>query len=139
MASEQDANKQVVRDFIAALGRGDAVAMAPLLAPDVEAIATGTSFMSGTRDRDTILSTLGTLGSITKDGIDFDILSMTAEEDRVSAEAKGRSTLVNGTPYNNEYHMLFTLRDGRIVRIREYFCTKLTEDAFGPLLAQQQA
>jgi ketosteroid isomerase-like protein len=139
MAGEQDANKQVVRRFFAALGHGDAAAMAPLLAPDLLAVATGTSFMSGTRDRETVLATLGTLGSITKNGIDFEILSMTAEEDRVSAEAKGHSTLVNGTPYDNEYHMLFTLRGGQVVGIREYFCTKLTEDAFGPLLAQQPA
>ncbi|HET8612768.1 MAG TPA: nuclear transport factor 2 family protein [Sphingomonas sp.] len=139
MKSEQEANKQVVRDFLTALGRGDAEAMAPILSPDVQAIATGTSFMSGTRDRNTILSTLGTLSSITEDGIDFALLSMTAEQDRVSAEAQGRSTLVNGTPYNNEYHFLFTLRGGKIVRIREYFCTKLTEDAFGPLLAGQQS
>jgi len=139
MASEQEANKQVVRDFITALGRGDAEAMAPTLSLDVQAIATGTSFMSGTRDYDTILSTLGTLRSITENGIDFAILSMTAEQDRVSAEAEGRSTLVNGTLYNNEYHFLFTLRGGKIVRIREYFCTKLTEDAFAPLMARQRS
>jgi ketosteroid isomerase-like protein len=139
MAIDIQANKQVVRDFLSALGRGDVEAIARTLSPEVKAISTGTSFMSGTRDYDTILSTAGTLGSITRDGIDFEILSMTAEEDRVSAEAKGRSTLVNGTPYDNEYHFLFTVRGSSIVQIREYFCTKLTEDAFGPLLAQQQA
>lgn len=133
------ANKQVVRDFLAALGRGDVDGIAATLAPEAEAIATGTSFMSGTRDRETILATAGTLGAITQDGIAFEILSMTAEDDRVSAEAKGRSTLVNGTPYNNEYHMLFRIRDGRIAQIREYFCTKLTEETFGPILAQQSA
>jgi hypothetical protein len=133
------ANKQVVRDFIRALGRGDVDGIAATLDPDVKAIATGTCFMSGTRDRGMILSAAKTLDSITQNGIDFEILSMTAEDDRVSAEAKGRSTLVNGTPYDNEYHFLFTVRDSLIVQIREYFCTKLTEDAFAPILAQQNA
>ena len=137
--ADTQANKQVVRDFLSALGRGDVEGIAATLALEVEAVATGTSFMSGTRDRETILSTAGTLGLITKNGIDFEILSMTAEEDRVAAESKGRSTLVNGTPYNNEYHMLFRLKDGKIFQIREYFCTKLTEEAFGPILAQQTA
>lgn len=138
MAIEQ-ANKQVVRDFLSALGRGDASGLAAVLSPDVKAIATGTCFMSGTRDYDTVLSAAGQLGAITRDGIDFTILSMTAEEDRVSAEAKGRSVLVNGTPYDNEYHFLFTVQGGRIVQIREYFCTKLTEEAFAPLIAPRAA
>ncbi len=64
---------------------------------------------------------------------------MTAEEDRVSAEAKGHSTLVDGTRYDNDDQFLFTIRDGKILQIREYFCTKLVDEAFGPLLAKQAA
>ncbi|AMK19819.1 MULTISPECIES: nuclear transport factor 2 family protein [Sphingobium] len=137
MSEELEKNKQVVRAFLAALGKGDVDGLAQVLDPTIQAVATGTSFMSGTRGYDEILSTAGTLGTITKNGIDFQILNLTAEEDRVSAEVRGKSTLTNGTPYNNEYHFLFTVRGGRIVKISEYFCTKLVEDAFAPLMAQQ--
>ncbi len=65
MMTEQ-ANKQIVRDFLVALGRGDVEGLAPILARDVKAVATGTCFLSGTRDYDTILLTAGTLESIVK-------------------------------------------------------------------------
>ena len=42
---------------------------------------------------------------------------------------------MNGTPYCNQYCMVFTLRDGRIVHVNEYYCTILADEAIGPLLA----
>lgn len=92
--------------------------------------------MAGTRNRDELLSAARMPSSITKDGINFEIRHLTAEQDHVSAEVR-LSIMVNGTPYNNEYHFLFTLRDGVIVAISEYFCSKLVEDAFGPIMAAQ--
>jgi ketosteroid isomerase-like protein len=137
MSTQLEANKQLVREFLTALGKGDVEELQRVLDPSAQAIARGTSFMAGTRGLDEILLAAGTLGSITKDGIEFEVVHFTAEEDRVAAEVKGYSTLVNGTPYDNEYHFLFTICDGRIVAISEYFCSKLVEDAFGPLLAAQ--
>ncbi|NWK97906.1 hypothetical protein DM806_20040 [Sphingobium lactosutens] len=137
MSADVEGHKQRVRDFLRFLGHGDVDGLAQILSPDVQATATGTSFMSGTRGYDEILSTAGTLGAITQNGIDFQIVSLTAEEDRVSAEVRGESTLTNGTPYNNEYHFLFTIRGDRIVKISEYFCTKLVEEAFAPLMLQK--
>jgi len=136
MSTGLESRKQVVRDFLTALGKGDVAELARVLDPSVQAIATGTSFMSGTRTYDEVLSTAGMLGAVTQNGIAFEILHLTAEDDRVSAEVRGKSTLVNGNPYNNEYHFLFTIPQDRIVRIGEYFCTKLAEESFGPLMAE---
>lgn len=136
--SERAHNKQVVRSYLAALGRADADGVGATLADDAIVTAIGTSFMSGSRSKEEVVATVGLLGSITQDGIAFDILHLTAEDDRVSAEVKGTATLVNGTPYNQEYHFLFHLRDGKIVRLGEYFCTKRTEECFGPILAVQR-
>lgn len=56
-----------------------------------------------------------------EDHIHIDILGLTAEEDRVAMEAtswlKNRKT---GRTYNNFYHHLFRLRDGKIVLFKEY-------------------
>jgi len=128
-------NKQVAGDFLAALGRGDVETMKSLLTPQSVAICTGTGLLSGTRDYAAICETASGLGRITRAGIRFTIVSMTAEEDRVSCEARGESVLVNGVPYNNEYHFLFTVRDGKVVRMVEYMDSKLTEQVLGPLLA----
>jgi ketosteroid isomerase-like protein len=53
----------------------------------------------------------------------FTIRSLTAEEDRVSAVVDGHATRKTGAAYNNNYHFLFTIRDGMIIAIREYHDT----------------
>lgn len=135
--SEQDSNKQVVRAYLEALGKGDAAGVGATLSPDTQVIAIGTSFMSGTRNYDDVVSTVGMLKSITQNGIAFHIDSLTAEDNRVVAEVHGTSTLVDGTPYNQEYLFLFHFQDGKVTRLVEHFCTKRTEECFGPLMAAQ--
>ena len=127
-------NKQVVREFLKALGSGDVEAMKKLLTEDAKAVCIGTCIMSGTRDKAEILAALTMLGQVTKNGIEFKILNMTAEADRVSCEFEGVSALANGTPYNNQYHFLVFLRDGKISLIKEYMDTKLVDDRFRPLM-----
>lgn len=135
-------NKTIVKNFLAALGRGDVDALRGLLSEDAVAICTGTSLVSGTRSYAEICATAGMLGAIARSGIDFEILSMTAEDDRVSCEVQGHATLINGAAYDNQYHFLFFVRGGRIFRIKEYIDTKLADAVLAPLLqslASQQA
>ncbi|MDB5968396.1 MAG: hypothetical protein JWQ90_846 [Hydrocarboniphaga sp.] len=127
-------NKAVVTAFMRALGSGDLDTLQALITEDIQAVCTGTSVVSGTRHHADICAVAGFLGTVTRGGIDFQILSMTAEDERVSCEVQGYSTLVNGTAYNNQYHFLFFIRDRRVFRIREYIDTKLADEALGPLL-----
>ena len=53
-------------------------------------------------------------------GIQFTVHSLTAEDDRVAAEVESYAPLVNGKVYNNHYHMLFVIRDGKIAIVKEY-------------------
>lgn len=129
-----EANKAVALGFVTALGKGDVPGIATVISQDIEAIATGTCLLSGTRNHADICAAAGLLGLMTKGGIEFKILAVTAEEDRVAVECEGHSTLVTGQPYNNQYHFLFFIRDGKIVRVKEYFDTLLTENLLGPLV-----
>ena len=128
-------NKETVKSFMQALGQGDVEILQTLLTDDAEAVCTGTSVLSMTRDRDTILKTAAVFPLIAKNGIEFSILELTAEEDRVSCDMIGSGELVNGTAYNNEYHFLFYFRDGKICRFKEYLDTKQAEELLVPLLA----
>lgn len=57
--------------------------------------------------------------------------SMTAEADRVSAEGRGHAiNKANERVYDNRYHYLFHLRDGRISQMREYQDTLLAFDVW---------
>jgi uncharacterized protein len=50
----------------------------------------------------------------------LDVLSTTAEEDRVVLEATTRSTTHSGIVYENEFLILFRCRQGEIVSIYEH-------------------
>jgi ketosteroid isomerase-like protein len=64
----------------------------------------------------------GILGAFPK-GLQFEIKTLTAEEDRVAIEVESRGMHVSGRPYHNEYHFLMRIRDGRIVEFKEYLDT----------------
>ena len=66
-------------------------------------------------------------------GIAFTVHALTAEGDRVAAEVESHAPLVNGKVYNNHYHMLFEIRDGKIAVVKEYADTAHARDIFGDL------
>ena len=54
-----------------------------------------------------------------------------AGDDYVAVECRGEMTARSGVPYNNEYCLVFRLRDRKIVEMREYCDSVLTETALG--------
>ncbi|RYD87767.1 MAG: nuclear transport factor 2 family protein [Sphingomonadales bacterium] len=131
-----EANKKVALEFIDSMGRGDEAAFAACLTPDSFALAKGYAQVSGRREHDEMVATAAGFKHIAPEGFKPVIRSVTAEGDRVAVEWEGQATLANGTPYHNQYLMLFTLRDGKIAQVNEYFCTKLADEAIWPLIAK---
>lgn len=130
--SEQ--NKQVVLKFIEAMGKGDVAAAATCIAEDTFTLAKGFGKFAGVRTHDTILATIGAFRQLMPEGMQPDFHSVTAEGDRVVVEFEGNGTLVNGESYCNQYCMVFTLRDGKIRQVNEYFCTILADKVLWPLV-----
>ena len=128
-------NKQVVLTFIEAMGKGDAAAAAPCIAEDTFTLAKGFGKFAGVRTHDTILATIDAFSKLMPGGMEPTIHSVTAEGDRVVVEFEGNGTLVNGEDYCNEYCMVFSLADGRIKQVNEYFCTILADEKLWPLVA----
>jgi len=131
--SEQ--NKQVVIRFIEAMSSGDVATAAPCLAPDATTIAKGFSKFAGVRHYDQIVGMIAAFKQLVPTGLRPTIHAVTAEGDRVAVEFEGNATLANGKSYCNQYCMVFTLRDGRIKQVNEYFCTLLANEALYPLVA----
>ncbi|WP_317930877.1 nuclear transport factor 2 family protein [Halioxenophilus sp. WMMB6] len=132
--SEQ--NKAVVLKFIEAMGKGDAKAAAPCIAEDTYTLAKGFGKFAGVRTHDLILATIDAFHNLMPGGMEPDIISVTGEGDRVVVEFEGNGTLVNGESYGNQYCMVFTLRDGKIRQVNEYFCTILADEKLWPLVSQ---
>jgi len=127
-------NKQVVLTFIEAMGRGDADAAAPCITAETFTLAKGFGKFAGVRTHDTILATIAAFEQLMPGGMEPTIHSVTAEYDRVVVEFEGNGTLFNGEPYCNEYCMVFTMRDGKIAQVNEYFCTLLADQVLWPLI-----
>lgn len=68
--------------------------------------------------------------------LEFTIKSLTAEDDRVVAEAESKATLFNGEPYQNTYVFVFRMRNGRISSVAEHFNAVIVKEKLTPLMQQ---
>ncbi|WP_395337376.1 nuclear transport factor 2 family protein [Novosphingobium sp. BL-8H] len=130
-----EANKRIVIEFIEAFSRGDAVAAEKCLAPDAVTDAKGFGKLSGPRVREMILATTAAFRDLIPTGLRPAFKTVTAEDDRVVVEFEGDAVLANGEAYCNQYCMAFTLHEGRIRHVNEYYCTLLADEKILPLLA----
>jgi hypothetical protein len=64
----------------------------------------------------------------------IEVTGVTAEGDRVAIEGTGRGRLLNGRDYDNRYHFLMIVRDGRVLSVREYMDSQHVADVFEGLL-----
>lgn len=69
----------------------------------------------------------------------FTIDAITAEQDRVIAEARSEATLIDGQDYRQTYVFALRIRDGRIAHIAEHYNALETQAKLMPLMAQLNA
>ena len=74
---------------------------------------------------------IGPLFGQLRAGISSRIDRLVSEGDVVVAETSGTAETLDGVAYNNTYCQIFTIRDGRISQVKEYFDTALTDTVFG--------
>jgi hypothetical protein len=68
--------------------------------------------------------------------IQFTIDALTAEEDRVLAEARSTAKLIDGQDYAMTYVFSFRVRDGRIAWIGEHYNALIAQEKLLPLMAR---
>lgn len=115
--AQLEANKALVRRYfetIASDGFGKAL---ELVAEDAGWWYPRADAGLGKKD---MIAAMDSAGDVTVGNMGSEIVSMTAEDDRVAAEINGSSLRKSGARYDNVYHFLFRVRDGKIVEIREH-------------------
>jgi ketosteroid isomerase-like protein len=127
MTSEQR-NKQLVREFFVLMNRGDVPGLVAAYAEDGGLQTMGRTLISGKFTRAQISAAAGQIYQVFPEGVSFTIDAMTAEGERVAVEAHSQGRHASGTLYTNEYHFLFTFRDGKITLLREYMDTERVTD-----------
>jgi ketosteroid isomerase-like protein len=123
-----EANKQLARAYFAAVTAGDLPD--ELLTPDMTAWTT----TQGPLDKATYQGMVKLLARMCARPLAFTIDSLTAEENRVVAEARSEGVLVGGEPYGNTYIFVFRIRDGRIASVAEHFNALIVQEKLVPLM-----
>lgn len=128
-----ESNKEVVRQFLAKFGTGDADGLINSLTDDAVwwiGGKPGDLPQAGAKSKEAISAVLRGVGAKIPGGIAMHIRGMIGEEDKVAAEVEAHGEITNGRIYNNEYHFLFTIREGRIAGVREYHDTLHLKSVF---------
>lgn len=126
------ANKTLITQFFAAMSTGKVDRIGEFLAEDAAWWVSGTiDGISGTYTKAETLELLGQVVGVYKDGaLHITPTSMIAEGQRVAVEAESYAELHNGKVYNNLYHFVFDIEDGKIKSFKEYMDTQHVVDTF---------
>ena len=123
-----EANKKLVAYFLAHFGRSDVAGAMALMADDGSWWIGGKPelfALCGTKSKAAMTELLNGLVPALKNGLRVTPKAMVAEGNFVAVEAESYGEFIaNGRVYNNEYHFLFELRDGKVLRVKEYLDTQ---------------
>jgi ketosteroid isomerase-like protein len=117
-----EVNRAAIQRFLDAIENGDGEALHDLLAPDATWTVPG-EVLNGTHEgRDAIFSDfLGPGGALFEPGsMTMTIRSLLVDGDKADAEWNTKARTARGDEYDNNYNIMFELRDGKIVAVREY-------------------
>jgi ketosteroid isomerase-like protein len=127
-------NKQTVRDFLAHHKNAATTDLLDALSEDATWWILGKPHLfpgAGTKSKSDMERIWGNLFSQMRNGLEMTVIGMVAEGDKVAAEVRSYADLSDGRVYENQYHMLFTIREGEIVEVKEYADTLLITKMFG--------
>lgn len=130
--STEARNQALVAEFMEVFGKGNVDDILSYMADSATWWVGGTmEGISGTKDKKAFGEMLSGLSSLTKTGaIRLTPTAWTCQGDRVAVETESYSELNNGRVYNNEYHFVFEVRDGKIQSVKEYLDTQHTYAIF---------
>ena len=124
MSTITDQNKEITKEFFEALSTGSDKYLD--FYTDESIIWTaGNNAIGGTRTKEEVVSFAQNILSAFPTGITFNIKGITAENERVAVEISGEAIHASGEKYNNQYHFLLRIKDGKILELKEYMDTQL--------------
>ena len=116
-------NKHIVRKFLAKFAERDIEGLIDMLTDDVVWWISGKPELlpqAGNKNKAQISAVFRGLGSKIPGGMEMRLKSLISEGDTVAAEVESYGEVDNGRIYNNDYHFLFKIRDGKIALAKEY-------------------
>ena len=130
MGALEETNKEIAREFMGVLTKADGEALERLYAPDFELWTAGSLPFSGRKTRAEAIANAPLVLGMFPTGLEFEVVAMTAEGERVAIEAISRGQHASGKPYANHYHFLMRIRDAQIIEFKEYMDTEHAREVF---------
>ena len=132
-------NKRLLQQIFERVAAGDGALFVEHLADDVVMRVSGQNSWSRTfTGKQSVLRDLfGVVRERTTGTRKTIPLRFIADGDIVVVEGRGEMTSKAGVPYNNEYCLIYRLRDGKIVEITEYNDSALCERVLGTFTASE--
>ena len=124
MSSLTDENKKIAKKFFEALSTGSDKYL-DFYTDDSVIWTAGDNAIGGTRTKKEIINFAQNILAAFPSGITFKITGMTAEEEKVAVEVSCQAIHASGQTYNNQYHFLLRIQDGKILELKEYMDTQL--------------
>lgn len=116
-------NKRTIERYLGHFGRSDTGAVLDMMTDDATWWVSGRPDLypdAGTRTKAEMAEAWRALYALLDGSLQMNLVSMIAEGDRVAAEVRSHAVTRAGKVYDNGYHLLFNLRDGKIAGVREY-------------------
>lgn len=126
-----EANKQLMKSLFEELAKGNSRPYLEALSPDFELTVTGQTPWSGTYRGPRVREFYDAVWANYADRYTTMAVNIIADGDTVAVESRGCVTTVRGDLYDNQYCLLFELKDGRITAQREYADTLLVDRVLG--------
>ncbi len=127
-------NIETVLMFLDAMSSSDAEKADACVGPDAFTVAKGFGKFSGVRERATMVGTISAFNQLLPTGLNIDVKSVTAQNERVVVEFEGNATTSDGKSYHNQYCMVFLMENGLIKQVNEYFCNIHADEVLWPLV-----
>jgi uncharacterized protein len=124
-------NKNILRAFFKAFAAENLEMIDRLTSNDFTFWAAPTTIGSGTYTKEAFLKLISDTFDNLAGQMTLQLGDFTEEDDRVSVTMVGNMPLKNGKVYNNHYHFLFFVRDGKISKMKEYSDTFHVGEIFG--------
>jgi ketosteroid isomerase-like protein/nitrite reductase/ring-hydroxylating ferredoxin subunit len=122
MSAEQ-MNKNIVARFLEEFSSGAVDSTMAMMTEDATWWVAGTMPISGTYDKPAFTRLLWGVLETCTGPIQITPKSFVAEGGHVAVEAESYTQTRTGRTYNNLYHFLFTIRDGKVASVKEYLDT----------------
>ena len=116
-------NKKIAAAFFENMSTGNGAAVLNALADTATWWVAGNFALSGTKTKQQFAELLGGVGNKVDGPLTIKTTGVTAEGDRVAVEAESHARMKNGKVYQNKYHFLLEIRDGKIQAVKEYMDT----------------